>query len=67
MVSIGNKTTFEKLATDLNYDLAVEVFINNFNDDERSAVRMLLEANEQNLKDELEIELLDFDTPANQE
>lgn len=59
--------TFEKLATDLNYELAVEVFINNFNDDERSAVRMLLEANEQNLKDELEIELLDFDTPANQE
>jgi hypothetical protein len=37
--------TFEKLATELSFDFACEVFINNFDENERPAVKMLLESN----------------------
>lgn len=47
--------TFEKLATGLNFDFACEVFVNNFDQNERPAVRMLLEANAYNLKEDLGI------------
>jgi MoxR-like ATPase len=45
--------TFEKLAKGLSYEFACDVFVNNFNDDERPAVRMLLEGNEHNIKSDL--------------
>lgn len=45
--------TFEKLATGLNFDFASEVFINNFSDDEKPAVKMLLEGTSYNIKEEL--------------
>ena len=48
--------TFEKLAKGLNYEFACDVFVNNFNDDERPAVRMLLEGVEYNLKSDLGLE-----------
>ena len=48
--------TFEKLAKGLNYDFACDVFVNNFNDDERSAVRMLIEGMEHNIKSDLGLE-----------
>jgi hypothetical protein len=47
--------TFEKLATGINFDFACEVFVNNFDQNERPAVRMLLEANAYNLKEDLGI------------
>jgi len=45
--------TFEKLAKGLSYDFASDVFVNNFSDDERPAVRMLLEGNDYNIKSDL--------------
>ena len=48
--------TFERLTKGLNYDFACDVFVNNFNDDERPAVRMLLEGNEYGIKSDLGIE-----------
>jgi nitric oxide reductase NorQ protein len=50
--------TFEAIATTLSYDLAVDVFVNNFNDDERVSVRNLLEGMEYNLKSELGLTLV---------
>jgi AAA+ superfamily predicted ATPase len=47
--------TFEKLATELSFDFACEVFINNFDENERPAVKMLLESNAYNLKEDLGI------------
>lgn len=47
--------TFEKLATGLNFDFACEVLINNFADEEKSAVRMMIEGASWNIKDELGI------------
>ena len=51
--------TFEKLATGLNFDFACEVFVNNFDQNERPAVRLLLEANAYNLKEDLGITNVD--------
>ena len=48
--------TFEAIARDLSYDLACEVFANNFTPEERPAVRMLLEGASWNIKDELHLE-----------
>jgi hypothetical protein len=48
--------TFEKLATELSFDFACEVFVNNFDENERPAVRLLLEANAYNLKTDLGID-----------
>jgi MoxR-like ATPase len=45
--------TFEKLAKGLSYDFASDVFVNNFSDDEKPAVRMLLEGNDFNIKSDL--------------
>ena len=45
--------TFEKLAKGLSYEFASEVFVNNFADDEKPAVRMLLEGSEYNIKSDL--------------
>lgn len=45
--------TFEKLATQLSFEFACEVFANNFDENERPAVKLLLEANDYNLKSEL--------------
>lgn len=49
--------TFERLATGLNFDFASEVFINNFTDEERPAVKMLLEGTSFNIKEELGLEV----------
>jgi len=48
--------TFELVARELNFDLACEVFANNFNDEERPAVKMLLEGASFNIKDDLGID-----------
>jgi hypothetical protein len=45
--------TFEKVAKGLTFDFAVENFINNFTDEERPAVKMLLEGVTYNIKEEL--------------
>ena len=45
--------TFEKVAKGLNFDFAVDNFINNFTDEERPAVKMLLEGVTYNIKEEL--------------
>lgn len=47
--------TFEKLARGLSYDFAVDVFVNNFSDEERPAVQMLLEGASSNIKEELNL------------
>lgn len=47
--------TFEKLATGLSFEFASDVFINNFADEERPAVKMLLEGMSYNIKEELGI------------
>jgi len=49
--------TFEKLATGLNFDFASEVFINNFTDEERPAVKMLLEGTSYNIREELGLDV----------
>ena len=54
--------TFEKLATDLSFDFACEVFANNFDENERPAVKLLLESNAYNLQSDLG--LLDSDKEA---
>ena len=48
--------TFESIARELSYDLACEVFTNNFTPEERPAVRMLLEGASWNIKEDLHIE-----------
>ena len=48
--------TFEAIARDLSFDLACEVFANNFTPEERPAVRMLLEGASWNIKDELHLD-----------
>ena len=45
--------TFEKLATELSFDFACDVFANNFDENERPAVKLLLESNAYNLKQDL--------------
>jgi MoxR-like ATPase len=45
--------TFEKIARDLSYDFAVDNFVNNFTDEERPAVKMLIEGASYNIKEEL--------------
>ena len=45
--------TFEKVAKGLSYEFAVEVFLNNFSDEERPAVKMLLEGASYNIQQEL--------------
>lgn len=47
--------TFELVAKELNFDLACEVFTNNFTDEERPAVKMLLEGASWNIKEDLNI------------
>ena len=47
--------TFELVAKELNYDLACEIFTNNFAPEERSAVKMLLEGASYNIKSDLAI------------
>mgnify|MGYP003332763876 FL=1 len=42
--------TFELIAKELSYEFAVENFVNNFAEEERSSVRLLLESNESNLR-----------------
>ena len=44
---------FERIARGLGYEFAVECFVNNFLDEERSSVRTLLEGLEQNIKADL--------------
>lgn len=56
---------FEKIATGLSYDFAVDVFTNNFSDEERSSVRMLLDSMKFNLQSELG--LLDTDITVEEE
>jgi MoxR-like ATPase len=48
--------TFERLATGLSYEFACDVFVNNFTDEERPAVKMLLEGMSYNIKEELGLE-----------
>jgi len=45
--------TFEKLATQLNYDFAVQNMVNAFDIEERSSVKMMLEGAEYNIKSDL--------------
>jgi MoxR-like ATPase len=47
--------TFELVAKELNFDLACEIFTNNFAPEERSAVKMLLEGASYNIKSDLAI------------
>jgi MoxR-like ATPase len=47
--------TFELVAKELNFDLACEIFTNNFAPEERSAVKMLLEGASYNIKEDLSI------------
>ena len=47
--------TFEKVAKELSYDLACEIFANNFTPEEKPAVRMLLEGASFNIKEDLGI------------
>jgi Holliday junction resolvasome RuvABC ATP-dependent DNA helicase subunit len=56
--------TFEKIANGLSYDFAVYNFINNFEPEERGAVKILLESLEHNLKTELglQVEAINTDT-----
>lgn len=49
--------TFEKVASELSYDLAVDIFINNFSEEERSSVRVLLDGMEFNIKSDLGFEV----------
>jgi hypothetical protein len=48
--------TFELVAKELSFDLACEIFTNNFTDEERPAVKMLLEGASFNIKDDLGID-----------
>ena len=45
--------TFELLAKGLSYDFASEVLVNNFSDEEKPAIRMLLEGASYNIREEL--------------
>ena len=45
--------TFEKIAKELSFDLACEVFANNYTPEERPAIRMLLEGSAWNIQDNL--------------
>ena len=49
--------TFEKISKELSYDLACEIFANNFTPEERPAVRMLLEGASYNIKEDLGIDV----------
>ena len=44
---------FQKFASEMNYDYAVDNFVNNFTDEEKSSVKLLLEAHRTNLESEL--------------
>jgi len=44
---------FQKFAQELGYEYAVDNFLNNFNDDERPSVKLLLEAHRHDLEQEL--------------
>ena len=46
---------FQKFARELGYDFAVENFLNNFNDEERASVKLLLEAHRFQLEQELSL------------
>ena len=48
--------TFEKIAKELSYDLACEIFTNNFTPEEKPAVKMLLEGASFNIKEDLGLE-----------
>lgn len=53
--------TFELLAKELSFEFAKEVMVNNFSEDERASVKMLIESNEFNLRADLglsEIEIV---------
>lgn len=52
-VSTNMLIEFEELAVDLGYDFAVENFLNAFHDDERSAVKDVLELNSATIKEQL--------------
>jgi hypothetical protein len=45
--------TFEKVAKGLSFDFACDVFVNNFSEEERPAVKMLLEGTSYNIREEL--------------
>jgi len=53
--------TFEKVAKGLSYDFAVYNFINNFEPEERGAVKILLESLETNLKSDLGLQFESID------
>ena len=60
--------TFEKLATELSFDFACEVFANNFDENERPAVKLLLESNAYNLQSDLGLlDNLDTDVEVTKE
>ena len=48
--------TFEKVARELSFDLACEIFSNNFTPEEQPAVKMLLEGASFNIKEDLGID-----------
>ena len=52
-VSLRMLKAFQELATDLNYDFAVNNFLMAFNADERPSVKLLIEAHSTQLTDEL--------------
>jgi hypothetical protein len=49
--------TFEKLAKGLSFEFACDVFVNNFTDEERPAVKMLLEGTSYNIREELGLDV----------
>jgi len=54
--------TFEKIATQLNYDFAVQNMINAFDIEERPSVKMMLEGAEYNIKSDLGLDTADIIT-----
>lgn len=52
-VSLRMLKSFQELATDLNYEFAVNNFLMSFNADERPSVKLLLEAHSTQLQDEV--------------
>jgi hypothetical protein len=52
-VSLRMLKTFQELATELNYEFAVDNFLMCFNADERPSVKLLLEAHSTQIQDEV--------------
>ena len=53
-VSLRMLKSFQELALDLNYDFAVNNFLMSFNADERPSVKLLMEAHQLQLQDEID-------------